>query len=63
MLDHLGAQFEMYRNLGFLTGIFGLLICVTGFRLWYVRVQQPLDMANRGRATSISESSNTEGDE
>lgn len=40
MLDYLGKQFVIYRNLGIVFGIVGLMFCVAGFYLWYVRLQK-----------------------
>lgn len=47
MLDYLGKQFTIYRNLGIAFGLVGLMLCVIGFWLWYVRLQKPLDIANQ----------------
>ena len=47
ILDYLGKQFTIYRNLGIVFGLGGLMLCVIGFWLWYVRLQKPLDIANQ----------------
>lgn len=60
MLDYLGKQFVIYRNLGIVFGTGGLLSCVVGFWLWYVRLQKPLDLANRNARSSTSPRSRTE---
>jgi hypothetical protein len=52
MLGHLGLQFLIYRNIGFATGLLGLLMIFGGFRFWYFRVQKPLDAAIRRAATA-----------
>ena len=54
LLDHLGKLYATYLTLGLATGILGLLACISGFWLWYVRVQRPLDVAINERATAPS---------
>lgn len=55
MLAHLQQQFLIYRNIGFATAAFGLVCCVAGFWLWYVRVQRPLDAATAAQRASTSD--------
>jgi hypothetical protein len=53
-LIFLEAQFDWYRQLGIVTGAFGLFCCAVGFRFWYIKVQKPLDVAALRVSTGIA---------
>jgi len=44
------SQYLFYRALGLVAGLIGLVLCVAGFWLWYVRLQRYLDIASRENA-------------
>jgi hypothetical protein len=46
----LSGQYRLYRNLGIFTGLIGILLCVLGFWLWYVRLQRYLDISAQKNA-------------
>lgn len=45
--NFLYGQYRLYLYMGLVAGCLGLVLCVAGFWLWYVRVQRFLDAAAR----------------
>ena len=41
------SQYRFYRALGIAFGLFGFIICILGFWLWYIRLQRYLDIEAR----------------
>jgi len=54
--NFLYQQYVVYSVVGAVLGCIGLVLCVVGFWLWYVRLQRFLDAAVRSEASSAIQS-------